>query len=144
MSQKRYYDAEGLLKDTIKVQGKSLRAEKLLFYCYEAQGKRAEADSLREDTSFYKKITDLNFSAIKNKILGRNTRLIIMSYPQGHYISENLMQGVIVVDNMNSFNSFSVLEKAKLFSADTHHCNAEGYKLIARNLFNHILGRSDF
>lgn len=143
MSQKRYSEAGSLLKDAIKVQGKSLIAVKLLSYCYVSQGKEAEADSLQEDISFYKKITELNFSAIKNKIFGRNIKLVVMSYPQIYCIPDNLMRGVTVIDNMNSFSKFSVVGKAKLFSADNHHCNAQGYRLIARNLFNHILGRSD-
>ncbi len=144
MSQKRYHDAEELLKDAVKIQGKSPRAKRMLFDCYRALGRKAQADNMQEESDFYNKITDLNFSAIKNKILVRNIRLIVMNYPQRQCISENLMQGVTVIDNMNSFSRCSVLEKAKLFSADSLHCNAGGYKVIARNLFNYILDRSDF
>lgn len=144
ISQKRYNDAEGLIKEAIKVQGKSLRAVLLLIYCYNAQGKHTEADKLRENARFYEKITDLNVSAIKNKILERNVKLIIMSYPLNNYISENIMQGVTYIDNMKIFNGFSIHERDKLFSADSNHCNAEGYRLIAQNVFKHIFGRSDF
>ncbi|MDD5128915.1 MAG: tetratricopeptide repeat protein [Candidatus Omnitrophica bacterium] len=144
MSLNRYDNAEELLKDSIRVHGKSPRAEKLLAYCYEAQGKTIEAGALHEDINSYRRVTDLNFSAIKNKILARNIRLVIMSYPQGNYVSENLMHGLAVVDNLKSFNNLPVFEKNRLFSADDNHCNGQGYKLIAENLFNYISGSGDF
>ncbi|MFA5230912.1 MAG: tetratricopeptide repeat protein [Candidatus Omnitrophota bacterium] len=144
MSLNRYDNAEELLKDSIRIHGKSPRAEKLLAYCYEAQGKTIEAGALHKDAHSYRKVTDLNFSAIKNKILARNIKLVIMSYPQGNYVSESLMQGLAVIDNMKSFSGLPVFEKNRLFSADDNHCNGQGYKLIAGNLFNYISGSGDF
>ena len=118
--------------------------QQLLAYCYEAQGKTIEAGALHKDAHSYRKVTDLNFSAIKDKILARNIKLVIMSYPQGNYVSESLMQGLAVIDNMKSFSGLPVFEKNKLFSADDNHCNGQGYKLIAGNLFNYISGSGDF
>lgn len=143
MGQRRYDEAEALLKEAIKVQGGSLRAYRMLSYCNKARGDRKETDDLGKNIRFYEGITDFNLSAIKRRILARGIKLIIMSYPRGNYISDKIMQGVIFVDNHKTFNNFTGEERGRLFSADDHHCNAAGYKVIARNISNCIIGMKD-
>jgi len=147
LHQKRYPEAESLLRNTIEVQGESLAANQLLLYLYEAQGnKKAEADEALEKTHLYKKITEFNVHNIKRKVLSKGMSLIIMSYPRNNifYLSKKIIDEVVSLDNEHIFNNLPEVEQAKLFAADNHHCNAMGYKIIAENVFHYIIKMDDF
>ena len=140
MSQKRYRDAEALLLETRKVQGASLRANRLLIACYEAQGNKEAADRLRKNISFYEEITGHNMSEIKRIVSQKGIKLIVMNYPRNDYLPAAAAQDVIFVDNKAAFEAISYEAREKMFSADNHHCNAQGYQVIAQNALNAVEG----
>lgn len=61
-----------------------------------------------------------------------------MNYPKDHNLIKQKIAGIAFIDNQLTFNSISKDERSLLFSADNHHCNSQGYKIIAKNLFNYI------
>lgn len=148
LRQKKYAEAESLLKNAIEVHGESLRSSQFLSWCYEAQGNKVEADKFREKIKSYREITDINTFTIARKVLSRGIKLIIMNYPKGYprgqCLSKETIEGITLIDNESVFNNFSEAERSLLFSADNHHCNVMGYKVIAENLFDYIIKMSNF
>jgi len=138
ISQSRFLEARGLLLNEIKLHGKSERAQQLLSVC-DNKGRSKYEIGNQKDIMFPYYITEINVAKIKKKIRDRGVNLIILSYPQGSRVSEEIIQDVFYVDNFRVFSKIPERERENLLSVDNHHCNGNGYKFIAENVLECIL-----
>lgn len=138
ISQSRFLEAKKLLLDEIKLHGESERAKWLLSACADKKTIKYENGNYEGAVLPYY-ITEMNVTKIKKKIRDRGVSLIILSYPQGSRVSEQTIQDVFYVDNFEVFSKMPERERENLLSADNHHCNSNGYELIAKNTLECIL-----
>jgi lysophospholipase L1-like esterase len=138
ISQSRFLEARELLLNEVKLHGKSERAQQLLSAC-DNKDKSIYGRGNQEYIMFPHYITDLNAAKIKKKIRDRGINLIILSYPQGSRLSKEIIQDVFYVDNFQVFSKMPERERESLLSVDNHHCNGNGYKLMAKNVLECML-----
>lgn len=100
---------------------------------------------LHSDKRSLEKIIEYNLKEIIKTIKGKNIEVILMHYPIGiPYVKMvtdkvSTLSGIIIVDNNKIFaDKLKTLKREDLFIADGH-CNANGYKLIAENLYKVLI-----
>lgn len=138
ISQKRFLEAKEIMLKEIKLHGKSDWAQQLISVC-DNKGKNKYGRRNQNDVMFPYYITELNVAKIKKKIRDRGIDFIILSYPQGSRISEDIIQDVFYVDNFRIFSKMPERERGNLLSVDNHHCNGSGYKVMAKNVLECML-----
>lgn len=80
-----------------------------------------------------------NVKMIADECARRAIPLVILGYPEDAYGLEMIAQdrSLPYVDNISVFKDLLKTQPhEKLFSADANHCNAEGYRIMAENLYD--------
>jgi tetratricopeptide (TPR) repeat protein len=154
---KRFAEAERVLLKGLELmpkfgEGINFDFETPLLRCYEEQGKKEEAQTLRKAlTKSRKKLkvhTEENYLKISQRLTEKGVTLVAVQYPlvDIKILKETLkaQKGIFFVDNKTSFEAALAKEGFDFyfvdrFFADFGHCTARGNQLIAENIAAVIL-----